>query len=341
MTTPAVDPTAGTSAPTAGGLGAPTGSVLASAGRQRRRQPRVVSGYDFRRPIQLSREHSRMLQLGFEGFARQATTVFTSSLRKVSQISLVSIEQRSYGEYVDGLPPTTYMTLFSIDPMPGLGVLELSLPATMVCVDHMLGGHGAGDQPVRPLSEIEASVIGGLVQRLLGEMRYALGGTVELEPRVKAVEYSPQFAQVAGASDVVVVLTFDLRITDRSYPFTVCLPFSPLLPQLQAAATPAPVSERERAQRKHAGEQLHAAFAHVPVEVTVQFRPTRLEPGALSTLAVGDVLRLDHPAAAPLEVTVEKPDGHGVLAHATAGVQGRKLAALVVTLPPPSQETRR
>ena len=74
-----------------------------------------------------------MLQVGFDGFARQATTVFTSTLRTVCQVTLTSVEQRSYAEYVDSLTSTTYLTIFSAEPMPGLGVLEIPLPAMMAC----------------------------------------------------------------------------------------------------------------------------------------------------------------------------------------------------------------
>lgn len=282
--------------------------------------------YDFRRPIQLSREHSRILQLGYDGFARQATTVFTSSLRTVCQVSLGSIEQRSYAEYVDSLDASTYLTLFAADPMPGTGVLEIPLPATMACVDHMLGGPGNADQPQRPLTEIESGVIGGLIERLLGEMRYSLSAIVPLEPTVTGVEYSPQFAQVAGAADVMVVTTFDLRVDERAHKMTVCLPFSGLLPHLASAAAPAPASDRERAKRAHAAELLQARFAEVPMEVAVRFRPTTLSPAELTALVPGDVLRLSHPAAAPLDVTVDDTP----FAHATAGAQGQRLAARIV-----------
>lgn len=282
--------------------------------------------YDFRRPIQLSREHSRTLQLGFDGFARQATTVLTSSLRTVCQVTLSSIEQRSYTEYVDSLNASTYLTMFSAEPMPGLGVLEIPLVATMACVDHMLGGPGNPDQPDRPLTEIEGGVIGGLIERLLGEMRYSLAPIVELEPAVTGIEYSPQFAQVAGAADVMVVASFDLRIDDRPHRMTVCLPFSGLLPHLATAAAPAPASERERAKRAHAAELLQDRFETVPLDVAVRFRPTRLGPGALSALRPGDVLSLNHPASAPLDVTVDDI----TFAHATAGAQGQRLAALIV-----------
>lgn len=286
--------------------------------------------YDFRRPIQLSREHSRILQLGFDGFARQATTVFTSALRTVCQVNLSSIVQRSYSEYVDSLGTSTYLTMFSVDPMPGRGVLEIPLVATMSCVDHMLGGPGTAHQPQRPLTEIEGGVIRGFVERLLGEMRYSLAEIVALEPAVTGIEYSPQFAQVAGAADVMVVAGFELRIDDTTHTMTICLPYAGLLPQLVHAAAPSPVSDRERAQRAVAADLLHRQFEQVPVEVAVRFRPTSLGPGELTDLRAGDVVRLSHPASAPLDVTVEDT----TFAHATAGARGPRLAALIVGTPP-------
>lgn len=302
-----------------------------SAARARRRPGGAEPvPYDFRRPIQLSREHQRILQLGFDGFARQATTVFTSALRSVCQLSLTTIDQRTYAEYVDSLAPTTYLTLFSTDPMPGRGMLDLPLAAVMSCIDHMLGGPGDAQQPQRPLTEIESGVIRGLVDRLLREMRYSLAGIVALEPEVTGVEYSPQFAQVAGVADVMIVIELELRIDDRPHRMSVCLPFNGLHPHLTAAAAPAPVSNRERAQRAESAALLGDSFQTVPVDVQVRFRSTRLDPATITALAPGDVLRLQHPASAPLDVTVDDQ----TFAHATAGTHGRRLAALIVSTVP-------
>lgn len=303
--------------------------TLAPQRPRRRARTTEPTPYDFRRPIQLSREHQRTLQLGFDGFARQATTVFTSSLRTVCTVTLVGIEQRTYAEYVDSLGPSTYLTLFSADPMPGTGVLEIPLFATMSCVDHMLGGPGSDEQPDRPLTEIEDGVIRGLVERLLGEMRYSLEGIVALEPTVTGIEYSPQFAQVAAAADVMVVVGFDLRIGEREHRLSVCLPFSGLLPHLTNAAGSGAVSDRERAQRAESATLLHEQFNRVPVSVAVRFRPITLDPGDLADLRPGSVVRLTHPASAPLDVTVAGT----TFAHATAGARGQRLAALIVTTP--------
>ncbi len=75
-----------------------------------------------------------------------------------------------------------------------------------------------------------------------------------------------------------------------------------------------------------------AGLQEIPVDVAVRFRATAADPMELAGLQVGDVVRLQHPSQAPLDVTAADV----VFAHATPGVQGRRLAALVVA--PSNQE---
>ena len=58
------------------------------------------TAYDFRRPIKLSRDHVRTLQIAFETYARSCGTLLTTRLRVVSSVTLASIEQLNYDEYV-------------------------------------------------------------------------------------------------------------------------------------------------------------------------------------------------------------------------------------------------
>lgn len=270
-----------------------------------------------------------MLQLALDGFSRQATTVLTSSLRTVCGVSLTRIEQSSYSEYVEALDATTYLTIFSAEPLLSKCVLEIPLTAVMTAVDHMLGGPGRTDQPERPLTEIETGVARGLIERLLRELRYSLAAIVNFEPVITGAEYSPQFAQAAGASDVMVAMHLELKLNERTFPFSLCMPFSGLLPHLVRAAAPAPVSDRERAQRARSAAELRGQFQRVPVDVAVRLRPTTLSPTDLAALQPGDAIRLNHPSSAPLEVVV---DGIN-FAHATAGTSGFRLAALIVGTP--------
>lgn len=313
---------------------APSRVVASSAYDRRRRPAAAVTPYDFRRPVKLSRENSRALQIAFETFARQVATVMTSALRSVCHVSLASVEQLTYTEYVESLGDLTSMTIFTAEPVPGSSVLELPLPVVMTCVDHLLGGPGAAEQPQRPLTDLESTVVGGLLERLVSEVRYAFASLVAMEPKVRGVEYSPQLAQVAHAADAMIVARFTLRKDETEHTLSLCMSFPGLLPYLTAAGGAGVVSERERRQREEASARLAAGFQDVPVDVAVRFRTTLADPVELSGLRPGDVVRLKHPAQAPLDVTAADV----VFAHATPGAQGRRLAALVVA--PPTQENR-
>lgn len=291
-----------------------------------------MTPYDFRRPVKLSRENARTLQIAFETFARQASIVLTSSMRSVCAVELVDIEQRTYTEYVDSLPETTHMTVFTVEPVQHKAVLEVPIDVVMGCVDRLLGGPGPAVQPDRSLTDLEEAVVAGLFDRLLNEVRYALSTLVAVEPVIVETEYSPQLAQMANATDAMVVARFAFRREDIEHPFTLALSFNGLLPYLTASGGAAVVSERERAARAEASARLAAGFQEVPVDVSVRFRGTVADPVELSGLQVGDVVRLRHPAQAPLDVTAADV----VFAHATPGAQGTRLAALVVATP--SQE---
>jgi flagellar motor switch protein FliM len=304
-----------------------------SSGRRRRQGSGQVSVYDFRRPINLSREKSRMLQICFETFARQTSTVLTSALRSVCQVDLQSVGQVAYSEYVETLAEPTYMTIFSIDPVQEPAVLETPLQVTMTCIDTLLGGPGSDDQPERPLTDLEVAVVGPLYQRLVAEFRYAFSTLTVLEPEVTAVEYSPQLAQVAGASDAMVVARLRLRMREREYPLSVALSFTGLLPFLNAAESAEVTNDRDRVRREQASARLVAGLQEIPIDVSVRFRSTPVDPLELVGLEIGNVVRLKHPAQAPLDVTAADV----VFAHATPGSQGHRLAALVVA--PLNQET--
>jgi flagellar motor switch protein FliM len=282
--------------------------------------------YDFRRPTALSREHIRALQIIFETFARQSTTLLTSTLRSVCQLGLVSVEQVSYDEYVSTLANPTVMHLLSIDPMPGVGVLEFTPLVAMTAIDHLLGGPGGPDQPERPLTEIESVLLRGIVHRMLGELRYAFYSVSPIQPEVVQVEYNPQFAQATAPSDMVVVATFELRVGAAEAVATLSLPYNSLVPVLDAAAGHGITSERERIVREQAALAVRQRLDNVPLDVSVRFQPARLTPRQILGLSVGDVIPLPHPSHEPLAVMVAER----TLAQAVPGTRGKRLACLVV-----------
>ena len=287
------------------------------------------SPYDFRRPTKLSREHVRSLQIVLETFARQWTTLLTSTLRTTAQVTLGSIEQRTYDEYVSTLSNPTVVNVLSVEPLAGAGVLEFSLNNAMISVDTMLGGSGLGAQPQRPAVRHrvdpapparDSSAGGAALCLRVDRADGADGHLGGVQPAVRAG---------GSAADVVVVASFDMRVgTDESVA-TLCLPFASLFPLLELALGHGVTTERERQVRLAARHRIESGLQAVPVEVTIGFRPTTVTTKTLVDLAVGDVVPLQHLVAAPLVVTAA-----GVtFAYAVAGSSGQRLAGLVVDAP--------
>src|SRR4051795_4268669 len=149
-----------------------TGSAPARGTRSRRSEPRT---YDFRRPTKLSREHVRVLQIAQEAFARQATTHLTSMLRAGARLELAGIEQFSYDDYIATLPNPVFIATFTIEPLAGKGMLAYPLDIAMAAIDHMLGGSGTTEQPNRPMTGMESTIHGHLLDRLLHEFATSFG----------------------------------------------------------------------------------------------------------------------------------------------------------------------
>lgn len=278
--------------------------------------------YDFRRPTKLSREHVRRLQVVYETFARRLSTVLTTTLRQVCQVGLREVVEQSYDDYVTSLPAPTLLLPVELAPLPGTATLEFSLPVALAAVDHMLGGPG-GAQPVRPLTDIEVTLLRRLVEQMLGVLRYALEPLAAVQPTAGPIEYNPQFLQAASGSDLLIVSEFEITIGRESSPLTLSLPLTTMLPRLEAQR---PHDVPPRGATQAAGALMRQTLNDMRVDVSMTFHPVQLDSARIVALAVGDVITLDHRVGAPLAIQA----GRATVGHAVAGKAGRRLAALVV-----------
>jgi flagellar motor switch protein FliM len=278
--------------------------------------------YDFRRPTKLSREHARGLQVAYETFASRLTTLLTSGLRQVCRVQAGEISQQSYDEYVNSLPTPTVLLPIALPPLTGTATLQLTVPVAMTAIDHLLGGPGDA-QPVRPLTDIETTLFRGLLDQFMGVLRYALEPIVAVQPQVGAIEYTPAFLQAAAATDPMVVGEFELTIGQQSCRMTISIPLASLLPRLEAMR---PQADPGRGATADSAGRMLTALGVAPIEVSVRFRPVRLDSARILTLVPGDVITLDHPVDVPLCVET----GGTPVVSAVAGRSGTRLAALVI-----------
>jgi flagellar motor switch protein FliM len=284
--------------------------------------------YDFRRPTKLSRDHTRVLEIAFDTFARQWTTLLTTTLRAVSSVRLRAIQHLTYDEYVSALPTPATIMVITVDPIAGVALLQTALSATMTIVDHLLGGPGTPPQPQRPLTEIESTLVTGLTERTLSELRYALESLVEIEASITGIEHNPQFVQAAAPSDLVIVASFDLRVGRDESVATLCMPFNGVFPYVERSLMGASVG-RERADRQASARAVASRLSEAPVSVSVTLGATRVRMSDIVGLRLGDVVRLRHALDQPFEVM----SAGTTFAYAVPGSEGTQAACLIVNPP--------
>lgn len=283
------------------------------------RANKVVEAYDFRRPTTLAREHSRVLELAFETFARQWGTQLTTKIRAASAVASDHVTMATYDEYAASLPASTAMVLFTLDGQESRGVIQFPSEAALAWVTRMLGGASSAPVPDRKFTQIEHALVKRLMEDTLEDLRYSFGSLLAEAPAVDGIQFNSQFAQAAATNTLMIVAGFTVRVGEHSWRATVALPAEVLVQQLGNSNPLSDVAS--------APAQLRAQVGEVPVEVALALAPVPVTPGTILNLAVGDVLTLPHPTTRPFDLTV----GGKPVARALGVTHGSRKAGQVVT----------
>ena len=236
----------------------------------------------------------RAFQIVHETFARQLSTVLATTLRAGASCSFGKVEQLTYDEYVRSLPNPSYMVILSLNPLPGAALLQFPLPITFAAIDRLLGGTGDAASPKRPLTEIEQNLMRSVVDRALRELEYAYETLVRVEAEIVQQEFNPQFAQIAAPSDMVLVVSFELRIGEKKGTATICVPFATLAPVLEHLASQSLFQDQRGEDPDVWRQKLETALYRVPVELHVRFASVALTSSEIVALQVGDIVPLNH-----------------------------------------------
>lgn len=280
----------------------------------------TVEAYDFRRPTTLAREHSRVLELAFDSFARQWGTQLTSKVRAKTTVTSDSVAMQTYDEYVTALPATTAMVLSTVEGSESKAVMQFPIVSALNWISRELGGNGSHKPPERKFTQIEHALVYRLTVDALDDLKYSMGNLLtEHQLSVESIQHNSQFAQAAATTDLMIVATFTITVGDDEALSTIALPADVILQQL-GALNPMDTNG-------DADELIRGQLGDVPVSVGLRITPIAVNPGVILNLQVGDVISLPHQKSEPFHVSVEDRS----LYRAAVGTNGSRLAAYIVS----------
>src|SRR5512137_1515928 len=198
---------------------------------------RKIKIYDFKRPDKFSKDQIRTVSIMHETFARLTTTALSAQLHALAHVHVASVDQLTYEEFIRSIPNPTTLALINMDPLKGSAVLEIDPPITFAIIDRSFGGQGEGAKFTRELTDIEQSVMEGIIVRILGNLRESWSNVIDLRPRLGNIETNPQFAQIVPPNNMVVLVTLETKVGDVEGMTNFCIPYitiEPIIAKLSA-----------------------------------------------------------------------------------------------------------
>ena len=263
-----------------------------------------VKDYDFKRPVKFSKEHLRTLEIIFEHYGRLLSTNLPVYLRKNVQVSVTSSETVTFSEFSNALSNPVILSIVNFAPLTGNIIMELSLNVGFAIIDRMLGGQGTTLEKPREFSEIEMAILEKILVVCMQLLREPWKNVVEISPVLDRIETNPQFAQIIAPSDMIAIVTLNIRIGDVDGLMNICLPYFTLESIMDNLNTKFWYSTMQENSDEDYQQHVEALVKRVSVPLRAILGTSSVSVNDFMSLQTGDIIRLDSEVGSDLTVYV-------------------------------------
>jgi flagellar motor switch protein FliM len=259
-----------------------------------------VKVYDFKRALRFSKDQIRSLTRIHENFARLLTTFFSAQLRTYVQISVASVDQIPFEEFVRSIPNMTLINVFEVPPLDGNILMEINPNIAYSMLDRLMGGSGASYSNVDNLTEIEQKIMTNLFERAFENLREAWENIVEIDPMLVELEVNPQFLQMISPNETVIVITMNSIIGDTSGMINICIPHVVLEPIVHNLSVQYWMQSNAKEPTEAQKKALETKVKQSDLELIVELGTSSITIEEFLTMGIGDVIQLDKKINEPL-----------------------------------------
>lgn len=252
-----------------------------------------VKNYDFKRPAKFSKEHLRTLEIIFEHYGRLLSTNLPVYLRKNIQVNVVSSEAATFSEFTNSLSNPVILGIVNFQPLGGNIIVELATNLGFAMIDRMLGGAGQPLEKNRDFSEIELTIVEKIMIVCVQLLREPWKNVIDINPVMERIETNPQFAQVIAPSDMIAIVTLNVKIGDVEGFMNICLPYFTLEDIMDKLNTKYWFSTMQEEDDENYQEHIEALIKRVEVPVKTVLGRSYVSVNDFINLQIGDIIRLD------------------------------------------------
>ena len=184
-----------------------------------------IKKYDFTNPIVLSDADLTQLKSKCEQFVYYLGGHLSMFLRTEFNLELESLDADVYSSFVSSVPSPSCVTLFKIQELNGVGLLDVNSHLSATVVDRILGGRGSTNPEERGLTDIEKALVEDFNMIILEEWCKQWDSIKKLTATIIGTETTGKFLQTSPPDAMMLVLGMEASFGDVSGPLRVAVPY--------------------------------------------------------------------------------------------------------------------
>ncbi len=260
-----------------------------------------VSPFDFTTQERIIRGRMPTLEMIAERFARNHRITLFNLLRKTVEIGVVGINVVKFSEYLRNLFLPTSLNLVKIHPFRGTALVTYDPKLVFSAVDYYFGGLGKFAFRIegREFTVVENRVINIMLERFFKDMTPAWSMIADVEFEVTGHEVNPQFANIVGPTDPVVVMEMSVDLEGVGGEVHMVIPYSML----------DPVREKLESGTQTEGDlddrwlqALHHEVESIKVELQCDLTEVSMKVSDVVNMEEGDIIPIELPESVLLRV---------------------------------------
>ena len=249
-----------------------------------------IKKYDFTNPIVLSEADLSLLKTKSEQFVYYLAGHLSMFLRTEFNLELEDLNADLYKSFVSSINSPSCVTLFKLQELNGVGLLDVNSHLSATVVDRILGGRGSTNPEERGLTDIEKALVEDFNLIILEEWCKQWNSVKKLNPVVIRTETTGKFLQTSPPHAMMLILSMEASFGDVSGPLRIAVPYYTLEPVLSKLLA---TSDSSADKKKTLSVKWHEVYDHIPVPVSAEWDAFELTVRDMLNLEVDDVIELN------------------------------------------------
>lgn len=253
--------------------------------------------YDFKKHQPMPEEQKLGLQEIYRSFCSYANKTLSEFFKLPVEIDLISLKQLSLAHYLRSLYAPSSLAFFTMHPLKGPCLMEVSSLITHPAINIMLGGDPHVPVFSHPMNSLELAVNRKFIDILLDQLYDAWKAYLNINLVINEILLNPQKIPHILFEESYSVAFFDFKWQSITGSMSIGLPctgiqeISHCLPKIEVP-------------KDETGDNFN--LSSIDVTLKAVLGTTWIEHDDLHQLQLGDILRLDQEANSPISIAIDE-----------------------------------